>query len=199
MNFYKIFSANTVAVAILSVVLLSCDSSKTAEIGASIDTSEIAIQRGKLTFDQQCSSCHNFQQNSIGPNLSGLTYTVETEWIRKFIKNPASLINGKDERAVKLYEKYHTFMPAFEQLGETTIENLISYIHTYTDLPKIEEDNSLTDPIPAKVGLSNTFLDLKYVMQAPASSDKPPLARINKMECNPQGRVFSARFERDSL
>jgi mono/diheme cytochrome c family protein len=73
-----------------------------------ISTDASQILKGKTIFEQQCSTCHNFNEDAIGPNLSGLTRQVETQWIREFIKNPAAVIESKDPRAVELLAKYKT-------------------------------------------------------------------------------------------
>ena len=81
-----------------------------------ISTESSQITKGKQLFERHCSSCHRFDQEAIGPNLSGLTRQVETAWIRAFIQNPAAALERKDPRALALFEKYRTQMPSYPQL-----------------------------------------------------------------------------------
>ena len=77
---------------ISSAVLLllyfnSCNS------GTSLDDSSISkdsatIAAGEASFTQHCSSCHNFRQDGIGPQLGGLTTEVSADWIQHFIRDP---------------------------------------------------------------------------------------------------------------
>src|ERR1044072_5142241 len=82
----------------------------------SIASDSITIAAGEKSFNINCSGCHNFRQDAIGPQLSGLTSDVSPEWIKNFIKDPQQLINSKDEHAVQLHEKYKTMMPSFSWL-----------------------------------------------------------------------------------
>jgi len=42
-----------------------------------ISTESSQITKGKQLFEQHCSSCHQFDKDAIGPNLSGLTRHVK--------------------------------------------------------------------------------------------------------------------------
>ena len=100
-----------------------------------ISTESSQITKGKQLFEQHCFSCHQFDKEAIGPNLSGLTRQVETEWIREFIQNPAAALERKDARALALLEKYRTQMPSYPQLQEGDLDALLSYLHTFSTAP----------------------------------------------------------------
>src|SRR5687768_3780231 len=105
------------------IFLLSCLStvfflSGSCLSGASADNNHIAtdsltIAQGEAIFTQHCSGCHNFRQDGIGPNLSGLTTVASADWIKDFIKDPKARIESGDKRAQQLFNKYHTVMPSF--------------------------------------------------------------------------------------
>src|SRR5215510_14530958 len=86
--------------------LNSCQSGPSSS--ASIATDSASIAAGEKSFNINCSGCHNFRQDAIGPQLSGLTNEISAGWIANFIKDPQELINSKDEHAVQLHEKYKT-------------------------------------------------------------------------------------------
>ncbi len=171
----------------------SCTSDEPKEIGSDISTDVEQIDAGKVLFEQNCSTCHNFNQSAIGPNLSGLTRQVDSDWIKSFIKNPQEKIDGGDERAKQLYADYKVYMPAFPTLSEENLNDLLSYLHTYERVPVAEASDldALEDPIPDTIPSSGMSLELEYFAQVPPSDEKSPLAKITKMECEPvSGRLF---------
>ena len=73
-------------------VFHSCSSGDNNKNIISSDSASIA--RGETAFVQNCSSCHNFVQDGIGPQLSGLTEKVSAEWISNFIHDPKKIIDA---------------------------------------------------------------------------------------------------------
>jgi len=174
--------------ALLFLCMLSCKPG--ASNNDSIASDSLTIAAGEKSFNINCSGCHNFRQDAIGPQLSGLTNDISADWIENFIKEPQQLINSKDAHAVQLHEKYKTIMPSFSYLKEDEIKNIIAFIHSHKENRRQEEDkndNALSNPIPEPIKLSGLIADLQLVTQMPASSDsgKSPLARITKMGIQP--------------
>ena len=56
----------------------------------SADSSYIAV--GEVSFNKNCSGCHNFRQDGIGPQLGGLTTNVSADWIHQFITDSKKMI-----------------------------------------------------------------------------------------------------------
>jgi glucose/arabinose dehydrogenase len=152
------------------------------EYGKDISTDASLILKGKTLFEQRCSTCHNFNEDAIGPNLSGLTRQIETQWIRDFIKNPAAAIDAKDPRAVKLLEKYKSQMPGFPDLTDQDLDALLSYLHTFETIPLEIVGDTTSNLIPEKIQDSGIRIDLEFFVQLPASDSVPPLAKMTKME-----------------
>ena len=165
----------------LALLFVSCSQEK-KEFGVEISTDASQITKGKQLFEQYCSSCHQFDKDAIGPNLSGLTRQVETTWIREFIKNPAAALERKDARAVSLFEKYRTQMPSYPQLEEGDLDALLSYLHTFSTAPIPMSGDTTSNLIPKKVQDSGIRLELELFAQLPPSDSKPPLAKMTKME-----------------
>jgi hypothetical protein len=174
---------------IATLFIISC--SQKNEFGSDISTDKEQIEAGKVLFENNCSSCHNFQQNGIGPNLSGITHSVETEWVRNFIKDPSKIIDANDPRAASLFEVYNTYMPAFPGLKEEDLDNILAYLHTYETLPDTVPQIGLENPIPDSIPDSGIRLELEFYTQIPASNPEPPLAKITKLESESvSGRTF---------
>ena len=164
--------------------VFACSQEK-KEFGMDISTDASQITKGKQLFEQHCFSCHQFDKDAIGPNLSGLTRQVETEWIREFIQNPAAALERKDARALALLEKYRTQMPSYPQLQEGDLDALLSYLHTFSTAPIPMSGDTTSNLIPEKVQDSGIRLELELFAQLPPSDSKPPLAKMTKMESIP--------------
>jgi mono/diheme cytochrome c family protein len=179
----------------LPAILLcqSCNSGTNQSGYSQIPSDSLTVKKGKTLFMQNCSACHDFRQDGIGPQLAGITQEVSSEWLQQFIQNPQTFIDGGDERAVAQYQKFKTYMPPFEHLGLENIEAVISYLNTIKtsvqllpemDVPELE--NPIEEPIP----LSELVIDLNFVAQIPPSSDENPRARIAKMDFQPGTNDF---------
>jgi glucose/arabinose dehydrogenase/mono/diheme cytochrome c family protein len=168
----------------------SCGSGNNTKMIAS-DSASIA--RGEAAFTQNCSSCHNFIQDGIGPQLAGLTEKVPAEWISSFIHDPKKAIDAGDERAKMLFDKFHTVMPSFSMLGDDTLNDIIAYMNTIKVSPgKPDYDTIyLKDPIVKKIEMSDLVINLEEVAQMPFSSDKYPRTRLAKLDVKPgSNKIF---------
>src|SRR5438874_4281054 len=102
----------------LFLLYLNSCRSGTSSTYDSIATDSATIAAGEQSFNLNCSGCHNFRQDGIGPQLSGLTNKVSADWIKSFIKDPQQIIHSGNERAKELYKKYKAGMPAFNGLKD---------------------------------------------------------------------------------
>ncbi|WP_057937186.1 PQQ-dependent sugar dehydrogenase [Algoriphagus resistens] len=168
---------------ITALAQFSCSQKK--EFGSEISSDSEQIQAGKLLFENNCSTCHSFQQNGIGPNLSGVTHNVETAWVKNFIKDPSKIIASGDPRALRLVEKYKAHMPPFAGFSEEELDALMAYLHTYQHLPDTLPKAGIEDPIPDTVPDSGIRIELELFSQLPASDTIHPLAKMTKMQAIP--------------
>ncbi|HLA58263.1 MAG TPA: c-type cytochrome, partial [Puia sp.] len=160
--------------------ILSCGPGKTTNI---IATDSISISQGQSLFQTNCSGCHNFRHDGIGPNLSGITETDSVGWLKEFIRNPKAMIDSGSDHAKKLLVDYHSVMPSFTQLKDEELDQLIAFLHIQKVKQKPKDDpNAIKNPIPEKVPASDIQVDLELFAQMPFSSDKEPLTRISKMD-----------------
>lgn len=194
---------NTPLIAVL-LLLFSCFSScDTTSTGADSQQKkrekplyvkgEMPVQHGMELFNLHCASCHNFSENGIGPNLTGVTSAVEKEWLVKFIHNPPEVIASGDARAVQLFEKYQAYMPPFPMLEGEDLEDILGFIHKFSEGEKRNKSNrpgGLINPVPEKIATSDLTLVLEEYLRVRPSSDVTPFTRINKMTAIPGGRLF---------
>ncbi|MEJ7692215.1 PQQ-dependent sugar dehydrogenase [Daejeonella sp.] len=143
------------------------------------------IDEGKALFLQNCSSCHNFTQRGIGPNLAGVTNQVSKPWLVHFIRNSQEVIEDGDVRAKKLFEEYKVPMPSFNAFSDDEIVSILAYVNTFQTKAETVSTKEfgpvLSDPIPGKIKKAGLTLELEEVTTASPSADKIPLARINQM------------------
>ena len=95
-----------------------------SQTGKEVSLDEEAVKRGEYLVtkdeDQQCLYCHAYDGNGqqLAPDLTGYG---TNEWLKEFIKNPASL---------RFYGKQNK-MPAFkDKLTETQIENIVVFLQS---------------------------------------------------------------------
>ncbi len=180
------------AISWIVLVLAACQSGTSEH--SDISTDSVTIINGQIIFSQNCSSCHNFRMDGIGPQLGGLTKVVSSDWIKDFIKDPNALIKAGDERGQKLFGRYKTLMPAFLHLSDTALNEIVAYLHTQKlpDVTGIKSDiPELENPIPEPIQQSNVVAGLKLVTEIPHSSDKKPLTRTAKLDFIPKSdRLF---------
>ena len=87
---------------VLSFLFYVCSCRSGTSSNDSIASDSLTIAAGEKSFNINCSGCHNFRQDAIGPQLSGLTNDISADWIENFIKDPQQLINSKDAHAVRV-------------------------------------------------------------------------------------------------
>jgi cytochrome c2 len=182
---------------IITLFVLSCNSGNTTKI-ISIDS--LSITRGQILFNQNCSGCHGFRQNGIGPNLSGITGRDSLNWLRQFIREPKKMVEAGDEHAKKILDAYHSMMPAFTALKDDQIDQVIAFLQTRKET-KIEKDDpfAIKNPIPEKIEASNIQVGLEQFNQLPPSSDKEPLTRISKMDWVSSAKTWFILDQRGKL
>jgi glucose/arabinose dehydrogenase/mono/diheme cytochrome c family protein len=175
----KIFSFSFVTLFFL-LFFSSCGPSKSED---TIPTDSLSISKGGDLFQSHCSSCHNFKQDGIGPDLSGITNTDSISWLQKFISNPKNMAASGDAHTKNLLDKFHVLMPSFDSLTGSQIVQLLSYLRTQPAHKKKKEDPlAIKDPVPEKISPSHIIAPLKLFAEMPPTSDKEPHTRISKMD-----------------
>lgn len=169
---------------------------------AAYSSDKKVIASGQAIFQQKCAACHNFKQQGIGPNLSGVTTLVSAQWLTGFITNSQEMVKNGDKRAVNVFKKFKVPMPAFADIATSDMRALLSYLHTQkaaagastVDKTAVGLGPVIENPVPVKIAKAGLTLDLQYVMTAPATAAQAPVARINQMNVlkGKTDRVFLA-------
>lgn len=91
---------------------------------------QLNAQSGKENFDKLCMTCHLLSSKSmVGPGLAGITDKYEESWLVDWIHDSQALVQAGDPEAVAIFEEYNQVpMPAFTQLSEAEIKDILTYI-----------------------------------------------------------------------
>jgi glucose/arabinose dehydrogenase/mono/diheme cytochrome c family protein len=174
--------------AVISLLYFSnCNTRKSSD-NDSFATDSVTLTKGKGIFENKCSSCHNFDQDGIGPHLGGVTSLQPVEWIKNFIKNPKQVIDAGDTTAQKLFKQYKAIMPSFGYLPDDEIDAVIAFISTQRKLQRklvAVDTNDIKNPIPDTIKSSDLVVNLDLITQIPPSSNDSPVTRITKLDYQP--------------
>jgi mono/diheme cytochrome c family protein len=81
-----------------------------------------------------CTSCHTIGQGKvIGPDLAGTMQRRTPDWLRRWLKDPPTMI-ATDPDARKLFEEYLVPMPSYG-LTNREIEHLLDFMKTLPPAP----------------------------------------------------------------
>lgn len=159
---------------------------KPAVDSSGIATDASSIESGKQLFTSDCSACHNFSNNGIGPHLGGLTEAVDTDYIRSFIKDSKSVIESGNERADMLFTRFNrAVMPSFAHYSETDLDNLLAFMHTQkapVGKEEVLDGTELMDPIVEPIAMSDLVVEMEPFTTIPPSSDVGQKTRICKLD-----------------
>ncbi len=124
------------------------------------------VEIGESLFKANCASCHYLgpeEKKLIGPGLDAEIFEEHSiDWLYKWIRNSAELIESGDKVANELYEEYNkAVMTAFPHFSDEDIDNILAYVEIGpTEI--ISENEQLTS-IPES-GQSNTSLYIIFAI-----------------------------------
>lgn len=114
---------------------------------------------GKALFNSLCAACHKPYSKSIGPALNGVSDRHSKEWIESWIRNSAEMIASGDAKAVAIYEEYNkTAMPAFPQLTQAEIGDILAYVETPKPTPTAAATGGAAGGESSGGGISNNLI-----------------------------------------
>jgi len=93
---------------------------------------------GKSLFNSLCAACHKPYSKSIGPALNGVTERQSVEWIKSWVHNSSAVIASGDAAALAIFEEFNKMpMPAFPQLTDAEIGDILAYVETPKPEPQV--------------------------------------------------------------
>ena len=108
------------------------------------------VDLGEGIFKANCASCHYLgphEKKLIGPGLNEEIFEeYTTDWLYKWIRNSAELIESGDKQAVAVYEEYNkAVMTAFPYFSDEDLDNVLAYIKEGPSEPVLELTESNTE------------------------------------------------------
>ena len=118
-------------------------------------------EAGKKLFRNNCASCHHMEKKAVGPALKNVVKNQGEEWTKKWITNNQKLRDEGDKHANEIFKEYNGMaMPAYEHLGEESINNLTTYLAQYNDKKAEAAANKPAPAAGAPVVVQQTGLSL---------------------------------------
>jgi mono/diheme cytochrome c family protein len=177
----------------LAALLLATCNPRSGSENSSIASDPETILMGQNIFMQNCSACHNFRQDGIGPQLGGMTQEMPAEWIKNFIRDSRSVIASGDKRAKKSFEKFKAAMPPFPSFTDQELDALVAFLNTKEPPSQTSNFNDTTvleNPIPEPIPQSDLVVEIEPFCKIPPSAKELPLTRITKMYPHPATQVL---------
>lgn len=94
---------------------------------------------GKALFTEKCQRCHLVDRKMTGPALNYVkSRWADTTNIYKWVKNSQGFLQTGDKYANDLFKQYNSVMPAFPELQDADIANILTYIDAETKRKEAE-------------------------------------------------------------
>lgn len=101
-----------------------------------------AIKMGDMLFKNNCAQCHAVNDKVVGPALANITKRRSVSWLIPWVKNSSKVVASGEEYAVKLFnDNGKQQMPAFSQLSDKDIVNILHWISSQEALYEIAVDD----------------------------------------------------------
>lgn len=98
------------------------------EVKLESQINEDMANKGKVTFEAKCVSCHKFNEKLVGPPLAGITKRRKPEWIMNMVLNPVEMTQ-KNPAAQELYRQFLVQM-TFQDVTQDDARNLLEYFRS---------------------------------------------------------------------
>jgi protein SCO1/2 len=89
--------------------------------------------KGQYLFATRCAACHTIGHGDfIGPDLLGVTNSLDRSWLMRFIQKPDQMFADQDPVAMKLFKQYKEIRMPNVRLGPDDTEFLVKYLEAQT-------------------------------------------------------------------
>lgn len=99
---------------------------KEVKLGPQVN--EDMANKGKVTFEAKCVSCHKFNEKLVGPPLAGITKKRKPEWIMNMILNPVEMTQ-KNPAAQELYRQFLVQM-TYQDVTQDDARSILEYFRS---------------------------------------------------------------------
>jgi mono/diheme cytochrome c family protein len=126
---------------LLGVLLLAADAREVrAQVaeengsGEQFAVDEALARRGQALFrNKGCTACHTVGRGrGAGPDLLGVTERRDLDWVRQFIKDPASMLDS-DPIAMELLQEFRGARMPNMRMTDAEVEAIVHYLAKETE------------------------------------------------------------------
>ena len=105
-------------------------------IPASPTPTEPGAVQGKLNFESKCLGCHSVGggKKPLGPDVYEVTKRRSADWLRRWLKDPATLLES-DAAARAMRQEYNQIAMPDQHLSDLEVEQLIQYFRWIDSRP----------------------------------------------------------------
>jgi copper(I)-binding protein/cytochrome oxidase Cu insertion factor (SCO1/SenC/PrrC family) len=132
-----------------------------------------SISRGEQLFRTRCTICHSLAGKepigALGPDLLGVTFLREKDWLLRWLQAPDKMLEKKDPIAMELYAKYNNLPMPNMRLNQQEALALLDYMEDVTrGLVRISEPDGPEIPGTATsiIGTEKPSGDVVAIMNA---------------------------------
>ncbi len=111
---------------------------------------------GKILFRENCASCHEIGRVLTGPDLKGISERRTKDWLIRFIRNSAEMIEANDPQAVRIFREFKEVNMPATSLSDSEIVLIINYIENY--IPVAEKALTRKSPSTQQRGVKIPLL-----------------------------------------
>jgi len=103
------------------------------------------VSEGEKLWRTRCASCHTLQgkdpENAIGPDLLGVTFLRDKEWLINWIRAPNEMLANEDPIAMALFQQYNELPMPNMRLRRNEVFSVLDHIERVT-LAKVKVPES---------------------------------------------------------
>lgn len=118
-----------------------------------------SISQGEQLFRTRCAICHSLAgkepKGALGPDLLGVTFLREMDWLLNWLQAPDKMLAKKDPIAMALYAKYNNLAMPNMRLNQQEALDLIDYMEDVTrGLVQVAKPDVSETPVTATFTVS---------------------------------------------
>jgi len=116
---------------LLATLILSCNEpAKEQEV---INENSLAnLNKGKILFEKNCSSCHGVNKTLVAPPFQRIRDANGLDWSISWVKGGQKLIKQRDTNALYIFYAWNMLVqPDFPNLSNKEIESIFDYVDSY--------------------------------------------------------------------
>lgn len=154
---------------------------KSSSVAAAGSLNESEKNGGKI-FTQNCSACHNIDGKAlVGPALKGVSTRRSMEWILKFVKDPAAVVQSGDATANELLKLHNNILMPAQNLTDDEIKSVIAFVESGKAYVTTPEDVVAKGYVPQQLAANPKPIKIPFLNDNQGYAPDQPLPFSHKI------------------